>query len=226
VLQAISASLPMALGIALSPLPIAAIVMMLMTKQAGTNAPSFLLGWIVGLLVVGVIVFLIPIDQSEKGQPTAVAGYIRLVLGILLLVVAVRQWMSRPGPDDAVEVPRFLAGLDSFTGMKSLLTGFVLVALNPKNLPLCAAGAAAIGLATQTPTGQAGAYIVFTLIASTTIAFPIIAYLVARQKAQALFETWKNWLIRNNQAVVAVILLLVGALLVYRGFEFISMARA
>jgi len=215
----------MALGIALSPLPIAAIVMMLMTKRAGTNAPSFLLGWVIGLLLVGVIVFLIPIDQSEKGEPTAVAGYIRLGLGILLLVVAVRQWMSRPGPNDAVEVPRFLAGLDSFTGVKSLLTGFLLVALNPKNLPLCAAGAAAIGLATQHPAGQASAYIIFTIIASSTIAFPIIAYLTARQKAQALFDIWKTWLIRHNQAVGAVILLLVGVLLVYRGIEFISMAR-
>lgn len=224
-MEPIVASVPMALGIALSPLPVAAIVMMLMTKRAGTNAPSFLLGWIAGLLVVGVIVFLIPIEQRDKGEPTALAGYIRLGLGILLLVVAVRQWTSRPSANDAVETPRFLASLDSFTGVKSLLTGFVLVALNPKNLPLCAAGAAAIGLATQNPTGRAGAYIVFTLIASTTIAFPIIAYLAARQKAQALFDTWKTWLIRNNQAVGAVIVLLVGTLLLYRGFEFITMAR-
>jgi len=45
-IAAITASVPMALGIALSPLPIAAIVMMLMTKRAKANAPSFLLGWI------------------------------------------------------------------------------------------------------------------------------------------------------------------------------------
>jgi len=44
VLEAISASGPIALGIALSPLPITAIVMMLTTKRAGTNAHSFLLG--------------------------------------------------------------------------------------------------------------------------------------------------------------------------------------
>lgn len=92
----------------------------------------------------------------------------------------------------------------------------MLVALNTKNLHLCAAGGvAAIGLVTQNLAERSGAYIVFT----------IIAYLTAREKAQALFDTWKTWLIRNNQAVVAVILLLVGALLLYRRFEFITMVR-
>ncbi len=93
--------------------------MMLMTKRAGTNAPSFLLGWVAGILAVEVIVFLIPIDQSEKGETSAVAGYIRIGLGVLLLAVAARQWLGRPGPDEEVEGPRFLAGLDSFTEVKS-----------------------------------------------------------------------------------------------------------
>jgi hypothetical protein len=219
VIAAISTSIPMALGIALSPLPIAAIVMMLMTKKAQTNAPSFLLGWIIGLLVVGVIVFIVPFDQSEKGEPTAVAGYIRIALGILLIVMAVRQWRNRPGPDEPVEVPRLLAGLDTFTGKKSLLSGFMLVVVNPKNLPLCAAGAAAIDLATSSLASQFSVYMIFTVIASSPVAFPIIAYLAAKQKAEALFDTWKDWLIRNNQSVMAVILLIVGAWIIFRGLE-------
>jgi len=100
----------------------------------------------------------------------------------------------------------------------------VLVVLNPKNLPLCAAGAAAIDLATQNFTAQFSAYLVFTIIASTTVAFPVVAYLAARQKADALFETWKDWLIRKNQSVVAIILFIVGAWLIFRGSEFLMAA--
>lgn len=224
-LEAITVSLPMALGVALSPLPIAAIVMMLMTARAQVNAPAFLLGWVLGLLVVGIIIFSIPVSQTEKGEPTAVAGYIRIALGVLLLAMAIRQWVSRPGPDDAVEVPRFLAGLDAFTAGKSLLTGFILVVINPKNLPLCAAGAAAIDLATEGIPQQVGAYLIFTAIAASTVAFPIIAYLAAREKAESLFASWKDWLIRNNQAVLAVILLLVGVLLVSRGLGILTTVR-
>ena len=214
----------MALGIALSPLPIAAVIMMLMTARAQVNAPAFLLGWILGLLAVGAVVFLIPVSQTEKGAPTALAGYLRITLGALLLFMAVRQWQTRPGPDETVEVPRLLAGLDDFTGKKSLLTGFMLVAINPKNLPLCAAGAAAIDLVTNSVTAQVGAYLVFTAIASFTIVFPIIAYLAAKQKAERLFASWKDWLIRNNQTVLAVILLLVGGLLVARGVGMVTAA--
>jgi hypothetical protein len=222
VIEAIITSVPMARGIALSPLPVAAIIMMLMTARAKVNAPAFLLGWVLGLLAVGVVIFVIPVSQAEKGEPTALAGYLRIALGALLLFMAVRQWQTRPGPDDAVEVPRLLAGLDTFTGKKSLLTGFMLVVINPKNLPLCAAGAAAIDLATNNITAQVGAYLVFTAIASLTIVFPIIAYLAAKQKAETLFVTWKDWLIRNNQTVLAVILLLVGGLLLARGLGMVS----
>lgn len=221
-ISAITASFPMALGIALSPLPIAAIVMMLMTKRARTNAPSFLLGWVIGLLVVGIIVFMIPARQTENGEPTAIAGYIRIAVGVLLVIMALRQWRGRPGADEPVEVPRFLAGLDSFTGVKSLLSGFALVVLNPKNLPLCAAGAAAIDLVTENLTQQFAAYLVFTLVAASTVAFPIIAYLAARQHAEVLFESWKEWLVRNNQPVVAVILLIVGVLLIVRGWGMLA----
>ena len=50
--EAIKQSLPFAFGIALSPLPIAAIIMILMSARARTNAPAFLLGWFLGLLLV------------------------------------------------------------------------------------------------------------------------------------------------------------------------------
>ena len=98
----------------------------------------------------------------------------------------------------------------------------MLVVINPKNLPLCAAGAAAIDLATNSLATQVGAYLVFTAIASFTIVFPIVAYLAAKQKAETLFSSWKDWLIRNNQTVLAVILLLIGVLLFSRGLLMVA----
>jgi len=222
-MEAITQSLPMAIGVALSPLPIAAIIMMLMTTRAHTNSSAFLLGWILGLMVVGSIVFLIPASQTEGGEPTLAAGYVRIGIGVLLFYFAVMQWRNRPGPDDAVEVPKYLAGLDTFNAGKSLLTGFLLVAVNPKNLMLCAAGAAAIDINTPNLLLQLGAYVVFTLIASSTIAVPMISYFLARERARTLFDNWKNWLVRNNPSLLAVVLLLLGIVLVSRGIEFLKL---
>jgi hypothetical protein len=218
--EAIKQSLPFAFGIALSPVPIAAIIMMLMSARARTNAPAFLLGWFLGLLLVGVIVFVIPASQTEGGKPTAMAGLIRIALGILLLYFALIQWRSRPSPEDEVEVPKLLSGLDTLGAGKSLLVGFMLVAIHPKNLLLCMAGAAAIDLNTSTLASQLGAYKIFALIASSTVIFPMILYLFARKRAAVIFESWKDWLVRKNKVAMAMILLVLGIVLVYRGIEF------
>ena len=43
--------LPAAIGVAISPIPIIAVILMLLTPRARTNGPAFLVGWIVALLV-------------------------------------------------------------------------------------------------------------------------------------------------------------------------------
>jgi len=56
--DAIGQMLPAAVGIAISPLPIVALVLMLVSRRGRTNGPAFALGWIVGLAIVGAIVLL------------------------------------------------------------------------------------------------------------------------------------------------------------------------
>ena len=47
--QAIGGSLPLAIGVALSPVAIIAVVLMLTTEKARVNGPAFVLGWLIGL---------------------------------------------------------------------------------------------------------------------------------------------------------------------------------
>ena len=56
--QAIGGSLALAVGVALSPVPIIAVVLMLTTRRARVNGPLFVLGWLAGLAVVGAIVLI------------------------------------------------------------------------------------------------------------------------------------------------------------------------
>jgi len=222
IVKAIADSLPMSVGVALSPLPIAAVVIMLMTARAKTNAPAFLLGWVVGILAVGIVIFLVPVSQEEKGEPTALAGWFRVGLGLLLLIVAARQWKKRPKEDDTVEVPKLLSHLDNFGGVKSLLAGFLLISANLKNLLLVVAGATAVDAATGSLTSQVIAFVVFAAIASVSIVVPNVAYFMFREKAEAMFAGWKNWLIRNNTTVLVVLLLVFGTLILGKGLDILS----
>lgn len=221
-LEAIGGSLPMSVGVALSPAPVAAVIIMLMTAQARTNAPIFLLGWIVGILTVGVIVFMMPGIETARGEPTALSGLIRILLGIALLFLAVRQWQQRPAPDHPVEVPKLLAGLDEIGVVQSMITGFLLSGVNPKNLLLTAAGAATIDASMLNPGAQIIALLVFTATASVSVAVPIVAYFLVRHKSEAVFGRWKDWLIDNNVTVLIVLLLVFGTLLIGGGMKILA----
>lgn len=217
--DAISSSLPMSVGVALSPIPVAAILIILMSARARTNAPAFLLGWMAGILTIGLVVSLMPGLLTARGEPTQLSGLTRVALGIALLLLAVRQWRQRPEPDAAVDVPPLLARLDSIGIMQSSITGFLLSAIHPKNLILDAAGAAAIDASMLDSATQYTALVIFTLIASVGIIIPIAAYFIAKRRVGTLLGRWKDWLIRKNIQVMIVLLLILGALLIARGLH-------
>ena len=95
---AIGQILPLAVGVALSPVPIIAVALMLMSQRARLNGPVFVIGWLIGLAVIGVIVLAVagPGDASSHGKPATWVSVLKLVLGVLLLLLAVRQWHGRP----------------------------------------------------------------------------------------------------------------------------------
>ena len=42
--------LPLALGVAISPIPVIAAILMLLSRQAGKTSTGFLIGWIAGIV--------------------------------------------------------------------------------------------------------------------------------------------------------------------------------
>jgi len=91
---AIGQALPLAVGVALSPIPIIAVALMLMSPRARLNGPGFVLGWLAGLAVIGAIVLAIagPANASNDGKPATWVSVLKLLLGLLLVLLAVRQW--------------------------------------------------------------------------------------------------------------------------------------
>ena len=70
--QAIGQILPLAIAVAISPVPIIGVVLMLATPRARANGPAFLVGWVVGLAVLGTVVLLI-----SSGASAASSGDVR-----------------------------------------------------------------------------------------------------------------------------------------------------
>src|SRR5215213_476327 len=90
--EAIGHSLPLAIGVALSPIPIIAVVVLLTSSRARSLGPVFVLGWLLGLVVVGAIVLVVvgPSGAGSSGQRTRWVSWVMIVLGVLLVVGGVR----------------------------------------------------------------------------------------------------------------------------------------
>lgn len=212
--------LPVAIGIALSPIPIAAVILMLFSAKARGNGLSFVAGWIVGLAVVGGLILLFGGDSTgSTGDPSAASLWVKVVLGVLLLAVGVRQWRRRPGRDDEATMPKWMATIDAFGAGKSFALAAFLSGLNPKNLALNAAGVVVITQGGLAPSGEWIAFAIFVLLSSLTVIAPVAYYFVAGDRADAKLDSMKTWLIRNNSAVMGVLLLIFGVKLLADGLQ-------
>ena len=165
--QAIGQVLSFGVGVALSPVPIIAVVLMLGTPRARANGPAFVAGWVAGLAVVGTIVLLAASggDASEGGEPATWVDAVKLVFGGLLALLAVKQWRGRPREGDEAVLPKWMQAIDSFAPGKALGMGALLSGVNPKNLILTLGAATAIAQTGIEAGQQAVALGVFILIA-------------------------------------------------------------
>ena len=129
-----------------------------------------------------------PADASSHGKPATWVNVLKLVLGLLLLLVAVRQWHGRPRPGHEVEPPKWMGSIERFTPVKAVGAGAVLSGANPKNLLLAVGAAAAIA---QTGIGsgdQAIAYVVFALIATVGVATPVVMFFALGDRSQRILR--------------------------------------
>jgi threonine/homoserine/homoserine lactone efflux protein len=211
--------LPLAIGIAISPVPIIAVILMLLSRRATATSTGFLVGWVAGVIVVTVVVLVLvgQAGDTSGGKPSTLSSVIKLVLGLLLLLLAVRQWRSRPKEGEAGTMPAWMGKIESFTFGRALGLGFLLSAVNPKNLLLCLGAGTTIGAAHLSGGEDVIAVAVFTVLASSTVGIPVIAFLVARDRMTAPLNRLRAWLTQNNAAVMAVLLLVLGTALIGKG---------
>ena len=216
--EAIGHSLPLAIGVALSPIPIIAVVVLLTSSRARSLGPVFVLGWLLGLVVVGAIVLVVvgPSGAGSSGQRTRWVSWVMIVLGVLLLVAAGRH-VRGPRGGEEVPLPAWMGAIDRLNPAVVLGGGVVLGGVRPRSLLLVVGGAVAIA---QTGIGggqQAIAYAVFAVIATIGVAVPVVIYFAMGTRSAELLGRFKGWMRRNNAVILAVVLLVIGVTLIGDG---------
>ncbi|WP_280426224.1 GAP family protein [Nocardia carnea] len=209
--------LPLAIGVAISPIPIVAAILMILSAHAGGAGRGFALGWVAGIAAATVIAALLagPLGGGGDREPSAAGAWVKIVLGILLLGLAAGQWRSRA----ETAIPGWMSAIDTLTVARATGLGALLSAVNPKNLLLCLSAGVVIGAGGTSVGGQAVAVLVFTALAASSVLAVILGYTLAADRLREPLNQLRAWLQDNNHVVMAIVLLAMGAVVAGHGIS-------
>ncbi len=219
--SAVGEILPLGIGVAISPFPIVAVILMLLTRRAKSNAPAFLAGWVAGLAVVGVIVLLIfgGADIATYDERATGPSALRTAVGVLLFLLVWRQWRRRPERGEEPEMPRWVRRMESVNPAMALGLGAILSGMNPKDTTLAVLAAVSIAQAELSAGESAVTLAVFIGIATLSVVAPITVYYALGERADETLHGWKAWLTAHNATVMAALFAVFGVLLVGQGIR-------
>jgi hypothetical protein len=196
------------LGIALEPFPLTAFILVLSAERGTWKGLAFVLGWLACLVVVIAAVFLATGDSPAKPHavPSTAVLAVKLALGVVLILVAVRQRrrMGRPR-----KPPAWMARLDrlsllSVAGLAAFLQPWTLVA----------AGAATVAQAKLATAGSYLVLVLFCLLATASFLYLELYATFVPARAGARLERMRTWLDFHQDEVIIAICLLLGLWLV------------
>jgi hypothetical protein len=209
--------------IAITGIGLNAITLILAGPRARTNGPAFAAGWLIMFLVIGTfglgISFGVDVmDLVDIDSPNTGIDLLLIALGVLVWVMAVRQWRGRSGHDVDTEPPAWLSTVDDFT-MPRAFTMAALLTLRPKTFVLLVAGSGVIAGSGEVWAVRIGMQGVFVALSSAAVLVPVIAFQVRGARVVPVLVRVRLFLVRHMSTVMVVMLLLVGLVLVENGIE-------
>jgi hypothetical protein len=216
-LDAIGQVLPLAVVVALSPAPIIAVIVVLLGADARRRGAALLAGRLVGVVLVVAAFTLFAEAIVLIGVPPLVEAVLQLALGLLLVAVGIRK-LARRSPSEP-EPPRWMASLEGMSAARAFGFALVLSIANPKELAMGAATGLVIGGLIPDPAPALAVGLVYTVVAVLGVAVPLGAVVLMGERAEPLLASVRRWLDRNNAVLMAIVLLVFGAILLGNGLS-------
>jgi len=209
--------IPLALIVALSPLSIIPAVLVLHTPRPRPTGLAFLAGWLAGLAVLtGIFLTASNLIGGLGKNPPSWASWLRVVIGVALVAFGVYRWATRKRSE---HMPGWMTRMSTLTPAKAAATAAALTVINPKVLLLCAAAGLAIGSSGLSMPAVWIAELWYVAVAGSTVALPILGYAVSGDRLDPALNRLKDWLERQHASLVAVILVVIGLLVLYKGIH-------
>jgi hypothetical protein len=214
----LSTLIPLALVIAVSPLSIIPAVLVLHAPQPRPSGLAFLGGWLLGLVAQTALFVSASgaLGGMHHKSPPTWASWLRVVLGSALILFGIYRWVTR---HRQTESPKWMRSFSTMRPRRAAITGVVLTVVRVEVLLMCLAAGLAIGTNGLDDVDKLTAGAVFVAVSASTVAIPILAYVAAGHRLDDLLERVRDWMEKNNAALLAAILLLIGAMVLHNGIR-------
>jgi hypothetical protein len=208
---------PFIIGSAVVPLQIMMIILLLNSPKQGLAKAIFLVGGMTAVRLLQGVIFGLILSPSSVGAngKSPVVSTLLMVLGILLLITAYKQWRNEDDADSPP--PKWLVMLDTLTPLKALGMGAVLVLISGKFWVFTLS---AIGVIEEAQLGQPSstvAFLLFILLAQSLLLLAILVRVIIPEQSKSILETISAWLTRYNRPIVLVVSLVFGLLFFIQG---------
>lgn len=221
---ALGYALPLAIGIAVSPVTVITGIVLLRGHRGRAKTAIFTLCWFVAILVIAGVAYNL-VGGAESTAPVQTRSGVdifQLVIAALFFAVAVVSWQRHRRRSDRDRVSGLLRRLDNISMLGSAGLGLVQGFVRLKNITLAVGAGALFGEAGLSGVAAATPLVVFALLSSAGVLVPLIVTIVGGPRASTGLVRTREWLEANMSAITTVVLVVVGLYFLGRGLAILD----
>ena len=194
-------------AVALDPLPLTAFLVILPSEGGVRKGAAFVFGWLVSLAIVVTVTVLATGNNPPEPNtaPSTAALAVKIVLGAVLVVIAVRHIRARRRPKPPKKPPKWQEHVDSMSPWFAMV-------LAPTLQPwvLIGAGAATVVSAKLSSWTDFLVLFLYCVLASSSYLAMEIYAVVRPDQSLALLARFRTWIDDHTDQVIIVGSLLIG----------------
>jgi threonine/homoserine/homoserine lactone efflux protein len=207
-----------AIGVALSPLPILAMLLVLGGGRPTAAGSAFWLAWTAGV-AVPTIAFVVAAERAgaTDGESRAIAAG-EIAVGVAFLVVAIRLALA-PRRVRSDTAPPWLEALDRSGPRRAAILGVMLSAGNPKNLALMLTAAVAIAQGSEGNGQLTFSTVAFVALAVSTVSLLLAGRVARPNRSGRALSRMRGTLGRHDRAFAMALAFAIGAFFLLDGLR-------
>jgi len=210
-MEIIYALIPLALAAAFQPPQLIALLVLLKGRRGVVNGLAYITGMVIFRLLLGLGFWFLAsrLDDSVEsagGRFSIFVSSVLMVLGLLLLVNALRRIFSVPDEDQSDGA--WLENLEDVSPRRAGLVGMAFLALDPKDWIMDLAAVNLIADADLGGSASLLAYLIYLLMAKTLLLMPIILMLISPEWATGFLGKLNGWMkehVRGIEILMAIV---------------------